>query len=111
MSSIEELPKPKHVTGGCLCGAVRYRLDFPHDHDFTKNVSKVSLLRARAQSWAQVLSVRSANKCPVDWHLSMHTVPSQLGLSLVVVGPGPESLFLVGRQNHNCLPESGVDAL
>lgn len=111
MSSIEELPKPKHVAGGCLCGAVRYRLDFPQGHDFTKNVSKVSLLHARAKLWAQVLSARSANRSLVDWHLSMHTVPSQLGLCLVVVGPGPESLFLVGRENHSCRRESGVDAV
>lgn len=111
MSSIEELPKPKHVTGGCLCGAVRYRLDFPQGHDFTKNVNKVSLLRPRAKSWVHVFSVRSANFCLLDWYLSMHTVPSQLGLSLVVVGPGSEDLFLVGRQNHKCRPESGMDAL
>lgn len=111
MSSIEELPKPKHVTGGCLCGAVRYRLNFPQDHDFTKNVSKVSLLHARAKSWAQLLSAQTANFCLVDWHLPMHTVPSQLGLSLVVVGPGSEDLFLVGRENHSWQPESGMDAL
>jgi hypothetical protein len=41
MSSIEALPKPPRVTGGCLCGAVRYRLDFPRDHDFAMNVSKL----------------------------------------------------------------------
>lgn len=111
MSSIEELPKPKHVTGGCLCGAVRYRLDFPQSHDFTKNVCKVSFLHARANFWVQMFYVRTANKRLVDWHLSMHTVPSQLGLSIVVVGPGPESLFLVGRENHSWQPERGVDAI
>lgn len=40
MSSIEEPPKPLLVTGGCLCGAIRYRVDFPHGHDFAENVSK-----------------------------------------------------------------------
>lgn len=45
MSSIKELPKPERVTGGCLCGAVRYRVDFPPDYDFTKNVSGFSLLQ------------------------------------------------------------------
>lgn len=45
MSSIEELPKPERVTGGCLCGAVRYRVDFPPDYNFAKNVSGFSLLQ------------------------------------------------------------------
>ncbi|KAJ2901898.1 glutathione-dependent formaldehyde-activating GFA [Zalerion maritima] len=26
--------KPQTITGGCLCGSVRYRVDFPEDHDF-----------------------------------------------------------------------------
>ncbi|KAI1363106.1 hypothetical protein F5Y08DRAFT_252300 [Xylaria arbuscula] len=34
----EEYPKPKYITGGCLCEALRYRIDFPEDHDFEKSV-------------------------------------------------------------------------
>lgn len=47
MPSIEELPKPARVTGGCLCGAVRYRVDFPRDYDFAKNVSDFFLSESR----------------------------------------------------------------
>ena len=39
MESADALPKPKLVTGGCLCGAIRYRVDFPQDHDYPRNVS------------------------------------------------------------------------
>lgn len=50
MSSIEELPKPARVTGGCLCGAVRYRVDFPGGYDFAKNVSKPCLPRTKFEA-------------------------------------------------------------
>jgi hypothetical protein len=32
-------PTPKFVTGGCVCNSLRYRVDFPTDHDFEKSVS------------------------------------------------------------------------
>ncbi|KAI0202442.1 hypothetical protein F4808DRAFT_459044 [Astrocystis sublimbata] len=32
-----DFPKPKYVTGGCLCGSLRYRIEFPEGHDFEKN--------------------------------------------------------------------------
>lgn len=34
-------PTPKFVEGGCLCGALRYRIDFPENHDFAANVSSL----------------------------------------------------------------------
>ena len=30
---------PTNATGGCLCGAIRYKIKFPKDHDFAANVS------------------------------------------------------------------------
>jgi hypothetical protein len=39
MTSSTEFPKPKFITGGCLCEALRYRIDFPENHDFEKNAS------------------------------------------------------------------------
>jgi hypothetical protein len=39
MSEELDFPRPKFVTGGCLCGSIRYRVEFNKDHDFTKSVS------------------------------------------------------------------------
>jgi len=39
--------KPKSITGGCLCGGVRYQVDFPPDHDFRKAV--------RSPRWAPLI--------------------------------------------------------
>lgn len=37
MASFSDLPKPKTITGGYLCAAIRYRVDFPEEYDFMKN--------------------------------------------------------------------------
>ncbi|KAI1454087.1 glutathione-dependent formaldehyde-activating GFA [Annulohypoxylon moriforme] len=29
-----DFPKPTSITGGCLCDALRYKVDFPSNHDF-----------------------------------------------------------------------------
>ncbi|KAI1448977.1 glutathione-dependent formaldehyde-activating GFA [Annulohypoxylon stygium] len=31
-----DFKKPTSVTGGCLCSAIKYKVDFPNDHDFLK---------------------------------------------------------------------------
>lgn len=36
---MSQLQVPKTVTGGCLCGGVRYRIDFAPDHDWKAGVS------------------------------------------------------------------------
>ncbi|KAI1779357.1 glutathione-dependent formaldehyde-activating GFA [Hypoxylon cercidicola] len=36
MSGLKEFAKPQSVTGGCLCGSIRYRVNFPKGHDFLK---------------------------------------------------------------------------
>ena len=32
-------PIPKYIEGGCLCSRMRYRIDFPTDHDFAASSS------------------------------------------------------------------------
>ena len=37
-ADFNSVAKPEFITGGCLCGSIRYRVDFPKDHDFEKSV-------------------------------------------------------------------------
>ncbi|KAJ9162276.1 hypothetical protein NKR19_g1383 [Coniochaeta hoffmannii] len=48
--SIEDFPLPKFVEGGCLCGSLRYRVDFPEDHDFKKSSGTCQCTQCRKQS-------------------------------------------------------------
>lgn len=37
-SATDSFEKPESITGGCLCGSIRYKVVFPKDHDFLKSV-------------------------------------------------------------------------
>ncbi|KAI1327685.1 hypothetical protein F5Y16DRAFT_186498 [Xylariaceae sp. FL0255] len=45
-----DFPKPKYITGGCLCEKLRYRVDFPQDHDFEKNSTICHCTQCRKQT-------------------------------------------------------------
>ncbi|KAL8366422.1 hypothetical protein RB595_004955 [Gaeumannomyces hyphopodioides] len=47
MTSTDDFPKPKFITGGCLCGALRYRADFPPTHDFRQASSTCQCTQCR----------------------------------------------------------------
>ncbi|KAI0476391.1 glutathione-dependent formaldehyde-activating GFA [Xylariaceae sp. FL0804] len=43
----DSFAKPKSVSGGCLCGQVRYQVDFPDGHDFVRNSGSCSCTQCR----------------------------------------------------------------
>ncbi|KAK4125984.1 hypothetical protein N657DRAFT_568464 [Parathielavia appendiculata] len=43
-------PKPKFITGGCLCNSLRYRVNFPDDHDFEASFGTCQCTQCRKQS-------------------------------------------------------------
>ncbi|WDK14644.1 glutathione-dependent formaldehyde-activating enzyme [Colletotrichum graminicola] len=52
MSSAELGPKPKTITGGCLCAALRYTVSFPASHDFASGALTCQCTQCRKQSGA-----------------------------------------------------------
>ncbi|KAK3688317.1 Mss4-like protein [Podospora appendiculata] len=50
MASTSSFPTPKFITGGCLCGSLRYRVDFPVDHDFKASASTCQCTQCRKQT-------------------------------------------------------------
>ncbi|KAI7773820.1 hypothetical protein LA080_009835 [Diaporthe eres] len=67
MPSIEELPKPARVTGGCLCGAVRFRVDFPRGYDFVKNTGTCQCTQCRRNSGSVFWSCVQVPKVCLRW--------------------------------------------
>ncbi|RFU27449.1 hypothetical protein B7463_g8908, partial [Scytalidium lignicola] len=68
------------ITGGCLCGGVRYQVDFAPDHDWQKGLSHI------------LASVHNAVKIAVAWcTTSTPEVKSDVELS---VGTFDEEFFI-----------------
>ncbi|ETS78458.1 hypothetical protein PFICI_10520 [Pestalotiopsis fici W106-1] len=53
--------KPTSITGGCLCGSIRYKVDFPKDHNFLRNSESCQCTQCRRCTGALI------------WHC--HTIP------------------------------------
>ncbi|KAI0602620.1 glutathione-dependent formaldehyde-activating GFA [Biscogniauxia sp. FL1348] len=51
----ENFPKPKSITGGCLCGSIRYRVDFPPDHDFIQSSASCQCTQCRRSTGTLML--------------------------------------------------------
>ncbi|KAI3320809.1 glutathione-dependent formaldehyde-activating enzyme [Xylariaceae sp. AK1471] len=45
--TVDSFPRPKYVTGGCLCGSIRYRVDFPENHDFLRSSGSCQCTQCR----------------------------------------------------------------
>ncbi|KAI0138061.1 glutathione-dependent formaldehyde-activating GFA [Hypoxylon sp. NC0597] len=52
--SVDNFPKPTSVTGGCLCGSIRYRAEFPENHDFLKLSGSCQCTQCRRNTGALV---------------------------------------------------------
>lgn len=64
MSPAEDFPKPRFITGGCLCGALRYRVDFSDDHDFLKSSGTCQCTmdrKATGSLWFQYHQIRAGS--------------------------------------------------
>ncbi|TKW54912.1 hypothetical protein CTA1_487 [Colletotrichum tanaceti] len=59
-------PKPETITGGCLCGALRYAITFPESHDFASDAKTCQCTQCRKQSGALFVAFHRA-PWPFRW--------------------------------------------
>ncbi|KAK4444905.1 Mss4-like protein [Podospora aff. communis PSN243] len=50
MAARIDLSTPKQIKGGCLCGSIRYEVNFPPDHDFKNSFSTCQCTQCRKQT-------------------------------------------------------------
>ncbi|CCF33916.1 glutathione-dependent formaldehyde-activating enzyme [Colletotrichum higginsianum] len=72
MSSSDLGPKPKIITGGCLCGALRYTITFPESHDFASDALTCQCTQCRKQSGALFVAFHRA-PWPFRWSTAAGT--------------------------------------
>ncbi|KAI0904821.1 Mss4-like protein [Ustulina deusta] len=67
MASSNEFPKPKHITGGCLCESLRYRIDFPENHDFETSSSTCQCTQCRKNTGSFFFASHSVARSAFRW--------------------------------------------
>ncbi|KAI0119056.1 Mss4-like protein [Daldinia grandis] len=58
--SVDNFPTPTSITGGCLCGSIRYRVDFPKDHDFLQGSGSCQCTQCRRNTGALIFIAHTA---------------------------------------------------
>ncbi|KAI1172909.1 hypothetical protein F4777DRAFT_484316 [Nemania sp. FL0916] len=88
MASSKDFPTPKYITGGCLCEALRYRVDFPENHDFQKNSMTCQCTQDRRNTGSFFFPAHRAPRSGFQW-----TSPSTSTLGQYSASPGAERGF------------------
>lgn len=58
---------PKAITGGCLCGGVRYQIDFAHDHDWKAGPHTCQCTQCRKNTGCLVYDFHSVTTEELTW--------------------------------------------
>ena len=56
---MSQVHNPKSITGGCLCGGIRYQIDFAVDHDWKSGVGPLTNFRCMFQTLTYNLDRRA----------------------------------------------------
>ncbi|GAW16661.1 hypothetical protein ANO14919_060970 [Xylariales sp. No.14919] len=88
MESSIEFPKPRSVTGGCLCESLTYRLDFPDNHDFAASSCTCQCTQCRKNTGGFFLASHQVLRSAFQW-----TSPNIDTLGLYYATPAAERGF------------------
>ncbi|ORY60576.1 glutathione-dependent formaldehyde-activating GFA, partial [Pseudomassariella vexata] len=70
----DNFAKPEFVTGGCLCGSVRYKVDFPPDHDFLKASGSCQCTQCRRNTGSLIFYAHDIRKAQMSFLTSTSTL-------------------------------------
>ncbi|KAJ3539851.1 hypothetical protein NM208_g5320 [Fusarium decemcellulare] len=60
-------PTPKTITGGCLCGSLRYKVTFPSSHDFVESSCTCQCTQCRKQTGGLFLASYGVSIAALEW--------------------------------------------
>ncbi|KAJ6497151.1 Mss4-like protein [Mycena vitilis] len=58
---------PERATGGCLCGGVRYRIDFAPDHDWKRAPNTCQCTQCRKMCGSLVFNFHTVQNTEITW--------------------------------------------
>ncbi|KAJ6531249.1 Mss4-like protein [Mycena capillaripes] len=61
------MQNPKTATGGCLCGGVRYQIDFAPDHDWKQAPHTCQCTQCRKMSGTLVVNFHTVKTTEITW--------------------------------------------
>jgi len=61
------IPTPEMVTGGCLCGGVRYQIDFSADHDWKRGPHTCQCTQCRKNCGSLVYTFHTVTASEITW--------------------------------------------
>ncbi|ROT41446.1 glutathione-dependent formaldehyde-activating GFA [Sodiomyces alkalinus F11] len=67
-------PTPKSITGGCLCGSVRYKITYPDDHDFDSSNYLCQCTQCRKQTGGLFLVSQQVPVSALEWTSGTETL-------------------------------------
>ncbi|KAL2758809.1 hypothetical protein ACRALDRAFT_1061905 [Sodiomyces alcalophilus JCM 7366] len=67
-------PTPKSITGGCLCGSIRYKITYPDDHDFDSSNYLCQCTQCRRQTGGLFLVSQLIPASALEWTSGTGTI-------------------------------------
>jgi len=61
------VPTPKRITGGCLCGGVRYQVEFSAEHDWKRGPHSCQCTQCRKNCGSLVYNFHTVKASEIEW--------------------------------------------
>ncbi|KAJ4300149.1 hypothetical protein N0V88_002818 [Collariella sp. IMI 366227] len=71
-------PKPKFITGGCLCNKLRYRVNFPENHNFEASSGTCQCTQCRKQTGSLFFSCHTIAPASTQFNFTGDTATLKL---------------------------------